>query len=166
MLALPISPLEKKDFAPFGEVIEQPSRPSDASGPGWRWWGEEALLAGGDRPYALGYLSLAPAELKFNWAERHMRSDELLVPVSGSCLVYVGPPDFPDQPGRLPDLQRFRVFRVRQGQAVLLKPGVWHGAPLADGGPVQVVALLLKDSGSLDISLVRFPETPVAIYQP
>jgi hypothetical protein len=95
-----------------------------------------------------------------------MRSDELLIPASGSCLVYVGPPETPDQPDRLPDLQRFRVFRVRQGQAVLLKAGVWHGAPLGDGSPAQVIALLLKDSGALDNSLVRLPENPVTIFEP
>jgi ureidoglycolate hydrolase len=77
--------------------------------------------------------------------------------------VYVGPPDHPDQPERLPPLDRFRAFRVEQGQGVLLHPGVWHGAPLAIDRPLNVVVVLLQATGSTDTSVVRFADTPVAI---
>jgi ureidoglycolate lyase len=160
---LSVENLTHESFGKFGKVIEQPSRAPDASGPGWQWWAGVSLLAGGDRPYAIGALDLQPAEHKFDWAERHMRTDELLIPVSGDCLVYVGPPEHRDDPGRLPALESFKVFRVRQGQAVLLEKGVWHGAPLADGRPAKVLVLLLNETGSLDNSVVRFPERAVGI---
>jgi ureidoglycolate lyase len=160
---LKIEDLTVESFAPFGEVIQQPARTQDASGPGWTWWGQNHLMAGGDRNYAIGYLDLQPADLKFDWAERHMHSDELLIPMGGDCLVYVGPPDDPDQPDRLPDLERFRVFRLRKGQGVLLGKGVWHGAPMAIDTPLHVTVLLLKDTGSLDGHVVRFEDTPVYI---
>jgi ureidoglycolate hydrolase len=102
-MKLKIEDLTVENFAPFGEVITQPARGQDAQGPGWTWWGENHMLAGGERNYAIGYLDLNPAELSFNWAERHMHSDELLIPMGGDCIVYVGPPDHPDEPGRLPD---------------------------------------------------------------
>ncbi len=98
-MKLKIEDLTPETFAPFGEVITQPARTRDASGPGWTWWGQNHLLAGGDRNYAIGYLDLQPAELSFDWAERHMHSDELLVPMGEDCLVYVGPPDYPDRAG-------------------------------------------------------------------
>jgi len=169
-MRLPIQDLTPDAFAPFGEVIGQPPRAADASGPGWQWWGETALLAAdtgsaegrGGRPYGIGYLDLQPAELRFDWAERHMRSAEMLIP-AGDCLVYVGPPEHPAEPGLAPPLDRFQVFRVRQGQAVLLYPGVWHGAPLAIDRPVNVVVLLLAGTGASDTSLVRFSESPVGI---
>ncbi len=162
-MELRIEPLAAEAFAPFGHVIEQPAAAADATGPGWRWWGETALMAGDSRPYGIGYLDLQPAELRFDWAERHMRSAELLIPTGGDCLVYVGPPDYPDQPERLASLERFRVFRVREGQGVLLQPGVWHGAPLAIDRPLNVVVLLLEHTGRIDTSVVRFTETPVMI---
>ncbi len=118
-MKLSIQNLTRDSFAPFGAVIQQPSRPSDAGGPGWQWWGEMVKMEGGDRPYAIGYLDLKPAPLRFDWAERHMLSDELLVPLSGDCLVYVAPAEHPDQPALLPELDHFQMFRVRQGQAVL-----------------------------------------------
>jgi ureidoglycolate hydrolase len=92
-----------------------------------------------------------------------MQASELLLPLGGECLVYVGPPDYLDEPDRMPGLERFRVFGVKQGQGVLLKPGVWHGAPLAFGGQLNVAVLLLKDTGAMDTSLVRFEEHPVLI---
>lgn len=162
-MQLAIELLTAEAFRSFGQVIEQPQRASDATGPGWQWWGETALLASDGRPYGIGYLDLQPTDLRFDWAERHMRSAEMLIPAGGDCLVYVGPPEHPEQPERLPSLDRFRVFRVRQGQSVVLHPGVWHGAPLAIDRPLNVVVLLLQGSGSTDTSVVRFVDTPVEI---
>ncbi len=156
-------PLTAAAFAPFGQVIKRPDGVPNASGPGWQWWGETALLAGDQRPYGIGYLALEPADLRFDWAERHMRSAEVLIPSGGDCLIYVGPPGPPDQPDELPPLDRFRVFRVRQGEGVLLLPGVWHGAPLAIDRSLNVVVLLLQATGATDTHLVRFADTPIEI---
>ncbi len=155
--------LTAEAFAPFGRVIEQPEAVPHAMGPGWQWWGEMAHMPGDGRNIAIGYLDLRLAAHRFDWAERHMRSAELLVPMGGDCLVYVGPPEHPEEPGRMPGLERFRVFEVRAGQAVLLAPGVWHGAPLAVDAPLNVVVLLLEGTGSTDTSVVRFEDMPVEI---
>ena len=162
-MQLPIQDLTEQAFRPFGKIIDQPDRAQDAQGPGWRWWAENALMESEDRPYQIGYLDLTPTELKFDWAERHMRSAELIIPTRGDCLVYVAPPDYPDEPKRMPPLERFQVFRVRAGQAVLLDKGVWHGAPLALDKPLNVIILLLSRTGEVDLSLVRFEENPVSI---
>jgi ureidoglycolate lyase len=162
-MKLKIEDLTVESFTPFGEVITQPARAQDAAGPGWTWWGENHVMTGGERNYAIGYLDLQPAELSFDWAERHMHSDELLIPMGGDCLVYVGPPDHPGEPDRLPPLEHFRVFRLRQGQGVLLGKGVWHGAPMAVDKPLNVTVLLLKDTGKVDGYVVKFEETPVRI---
>ena len=162
-MEVPIKELTAAGFAPYGRVIERPAAAPDAAGPGWQWWGETTLLPEADRPYGVGYLDLRPATLSFDWAERHMRSAEAIVPLGGDCLVYVGPPDHREDPGRLPELERFEVFRVRQGQAVVLEKGVWHGAPLAVERPLAVVVLLLQGTGAEDVSLVRFADAPVRI---
>jgi ureidoglycolate hydrolase len=83
--------------------------------------------------------------------------------MGGDCIVYVGPPDDSDEPTRLPELERFRVFRLRPGQGVLLSKGVWHGAPMALDKPLHVAVLLLKDTGKIDGHVVRFEETPMQI---
>ncbi len=162
-MILPIQDLTPSAFAPFGSVIEQPERPRDAGGPGWQWWGEMVNMAGGDRPYAIGFLDLQPVARRFDWAERHMQTDELLAPLHAGCLVYVAPPEHLDEPDHLPALDHFQVFRVRQGQAVLLNKGVWHGAPLADDRSTNVLVILKHNTSDGDIHLVRFEETPVSV---
>lgn len=158
-----VEELSAGTFAPFGKVIQQPAAAQDAGGNDWQWWGELALMACDERPYGIGYLALRPGALRFDWAERHMRSPELLIPMAGDCLIYVAPPDYPDEPGRMPPLAAFRVFRVRAGQAVLLDKGVWHGVPLAIDRPLNVTVLLLQGTGATDLNVVRFAERPVQI---
>ena len=150
-------------FKPYGRVIEEPNGPPEATGPGWRWWGETQLLGGDGRSFGIGYLDLAPADMQFDWAERHMRSPETILPLDGDCAVYVGPPDHLDDAERLPALDSFKVFLVRAGQGVILNPGVWHGAPLTLGGPARVAVLLLEGTGATDTTVVRFAGTPVEI---
>lgn len=156
-------PLEQTSFAPYGTVIEQPARSRDGGAEHWSWWGEMAFMACDDRPYGIGHLLLEPGELGFDWAERHMQSPELLVPMGGDCLFYVAPPEYMDQPDRLPAFEKFRVFRAKAGQGVLLGKGVWHGVPLAVDHPLHVTVLLLKGTGANDLTVVRFPETPFQI---
>jgi ureidoglycolate lyase len=162
-MKLSIQELTPASFEQYGAVIEQPTRPNDAGGPGWQWWGELVQMEGGERPYAIGFLDLKPDNSRFTWAERHIQTDELLVPLTGDCLVYVAPPEYPAEPDRLPALDHFQVFRVRQGQAVLLKKGVWHGAPLAGNEPARVLVILQYQTGNQDMHLARFEESPVEI---
>jgi ureidoglycolate lyase len=164
-MAMEIVPqdLSAEAFAPFGAVIVAPSQAVDASGAGWKWWMTPALLPGTDRPYSVGYLDLWPAALQVDWAERHMHSAEMVIPVGGDCLVYVAPPDYPEEQVSQPQPDYFQVFVVHPGQAVILKAGVWHGAPLALTEPLSAIVLLLQHTGRDDTSLVRFTETPVTV---
>jgi ureidoglycolate hydrolase len=148
---LAVRPLAQADFAPYGTVVAQPARAHDADGPGWRWWAETASLASTGDAYGIGFLDLEPAPLEFDWAERHERSPEMIVALVGACLVYVAAADpSREEPGA------FEVFRLRRGQGVILSPGVWHGAPLASGGPASAMVLLRERTGIEDVAIVRF----------
>ncbi|HZB00657.1 MAG TPA: ureidoglycolate lyase [Actinomycetota bacterium] len=160
---LPIRELSADAFRPYGRVIERPDRAQDASGPGWAWWAETVVLEGDGRPWGVGYLDLEPAAPRFDWAERHMRTLETIVPVSGTCLVYVAPAEHPEEPGRLPGFERFEVFRVPPGSGVVMDAAVWHGAPLAADGPARAIVLIHEGTGREDVTMVRFEDEPVEI---
>jgi ureidoglycolate lyase len=149
-------------FGAFGTVVAVPGRESEASGPGWRWWAETAFLPGSVR-YGIGYLQLQPTPLAFDWAERHLATVEMIVPMGGDCVIYVAPPNPPDEIDRHPRLGDFGAFRVRPGQAVILNSGVWHGAPLTVEDNSAALVLLRENTGRDDVTVVRFPDTPVTI---
>jgi ureidoglycolate lyase len=148
---LAVDALTAESFAPFGRVVDAPERRPDASGAAWAWWAETALLETADRPYAIGYLELAPGRLAFDWAESHARSEEMVIPVEGEVLLYAA----------APEPREFHVFRVARGQAVILDKNVWHGAPLATGGPARVLVLLGQGTGESDTDKVQFEELTV-----
>ena len=154
---LPTTDLTPEAFAPFGTVIRQPESAAEAAGAGWRWWSEGALVPPVDRAYAVGYLRLEPAPLQVDWAERHPRSIETIVPLDGSCLIHVGPP------GDAPAWERVAVFRVRPGEGVILSEGVWHGAPLALDRPLAALVLLRQGTGAEDVEKVVRAEGPISI---
>ena len=162
-IRLPVRDLSADAFRPYGRVIERPDREREAAGPGWAWWSETVLLEGDGRPWSVGYLDLEPAAPQVDWAERHMRTLETIVPISGACLVYVAPADHPDEPDHLPSFERFEVFRVTPGAGVVMDAGVWHGAPLADGGPARAIVLILEGTGRDDVTVVRFEDSPIEI---
>lgn len=159
---LKVRELTAEAFAPYGRVIQAPPRPGDASGPGWTWWAETVLLSGDGRPWGVGYLALEPTEHRFDWAERHMRTLEAIVPTGGDAFVYVGPAEHLDEPRRLPEFDRFEMFRVPAGAGVVMDRGVWHGAPFAADGPTGAIVLILEGTGRTDVTMVRFPDTPVS----
>ena len=161
MTTLVAEPLSAESFAPFGTVISRPGRTQDAEGPGWQWWAETHTLESDGRSWAFGRLQLAPAELSFDWAECHLQSHEVILASSADLLVYVAPAT--DDPARIPPLDEFRAFRVPAGDGVELRPGIWHGAPFAVDKESSALVLLLEGTGRDDVTIVRFPESPVSI---
>jgi len=156
-MQLKIDVLSGEAFAPFGVAITQPQTAPQASGQGWQWWGHLALLPGAGDGCGIGYLDLQPAgPVRIDWAERHADTYEFLAPAGEDCLLYVAPADHPDELNRLPPLDRFRLFRVRPGQAVVLNPKVWHGAPLALEQPTKVMVALRWDTGPDNSCIVPF----------
>ena len=155
--------LSASAFSAFGDIVERPSRNPDAGSDGWSWWAETQLLPVDSRPYTIGYLQLVPGHLDFDWAERHLKTVEMIVPLGGDCLVHVAPPDPSNEPDREPSLDDYRVFRIRQGQAVILRPGVWHAAPFTVNENTSALVFLLENTGRDDTRVVRFPDTPITI---
>jgi ureidoglycolate lyase len=150
-MPLAVETLSDEAFAPFGRVVDVPAREPDSVGDPWRWWATAAVLDHGERPYAVGYLEVEPGRPAFDWAERHDRSEEMVIPLHGEVLLYASAPEPED----------FHVFRVRPGQAVILGKGVWHGAPLAAAGAASAIVLLAERTGELDTDKVSFEEIVV-----
>lgn len=158
-MTLVAEPLTPEAFAPFGRVIETPARERDAEGPGWRWWAETVLLESDGRPYGVGFLDLEPPDASFDWAEKHLRTQEAVLATTADILLYVAPAEHESAPPP----EAFRVFRVPGGSGVVLERGVWHGAPLAVSEPTSAVVLILEGTGQHDVIVERFDRVPIDV---
>jgi ureidoglycolate hydrolase len=158
MSALTLEPLTSESFGPFGKVLSKPAAAAQAEGAGWSWWAEIAALPADGRRWAFGYLTLEPVPLTIDWAERHLRSPEVVLASSADVAVYVAPSGTDE-----PSLSALRAFRVPAGAGVVLDTGVWHGAPFTLDGRTSAFVLLLEGTGRDDVTVVRFPDTPVSV---
>jgi len=95
-----------------------------------------------------------PREYVIDGTEYHSHTCEATLPIDGDMLIHVGPPTKGDVP-----YDRMRVFRVPRGTIVVLKPGVWHGAPFAADGKRQSALVILSERAyANDCFFVAIPE--------
>ncbi len=103
-----------------------------------------------------------PRELVITGGEYHDHAMEGILPLDGDILIHVAPPTHP----RLGiPADRFEVYRVPRGTMVVLRPGVWHGAPYALGQTaVNVLVVLPVRTYANDSVSVRLePDQQIAI---
>lgn len=118
-------PLTASSFKAFGEVIEVPESgtPTIESGI-LRYWGGLAK-ARIHEEIEFGMFTVKSREREVADMERHARTPEFLVSLSGEFLLAVAPALGPTAP----QAAKVRVFTVRPGQAVLMSKGTWHALP-------------------------------------
>ena len=105
-----------------------------------------------------------PRDLMITGGEYHDHAAEGILPLDSDILIHVGPPTSP----RLGiPADRFEVFRVPVGTMVVLKPGVWHGAPFAAADtPANVLVVLPVRTYAVDSVSVRLdPDQHIPIIK-
>ena len=130
-IRLPIAPLTRAAFAPFGDVIESEGRdhyPINA-GTAQRYHdlAEVDVIAGGGRPL-ISLLKAKPVALPLllRLMERHPLSSQAFIPLSAvPFLIVVAPAS------RTLDLARLKAFRSNGRQGINYRRGTWHHPLLA-----------------------------------
>lgn len=114
------------NFAAYGSLIETNGRAASFSSEVFSYW--DALNAVAfDGSVSFGILESYPGPSVAVNLERHVRTSETLVPLDGEVVLVVGQPTS----GETADLRTVAAFRISQGRAATLNPGVWHYVPLA-----------------------------------
>ena len=84
--------------------------------------------------------------------EFHMSCGELMLPLDADVLIHVGPAT----PGTQVPREAIEIFRVPQGTAVSIRPGVWHHAPFAlDTDCANVLIVLPERTYAKDCTVVE-----------
>jgi ureidoglycolate lyase len=127
-------PLDRKSFAPFGDVIETDGARHYTINAGWaeRYHDLAALdlTAGSGRPaVSIFRAKPRPEPIELTLMERHALGSQTFVPLSDRpFLIVVAPPG--SAPSGPDDLF---VFVTNGKQGVSYRPGVWHHPLLAVG---------------------------------
>jgi ureidoglycolate lyase len=153
-----VRPLDADTFAPFGLVVSPPpGEPTAVVDGALKYWADVVTVPHITEPIGVGYCTVAKRPFIQTCAERHMHTAELLQPMKGAMIVVVGPAVHPEQPRQLPPLDGFAAFRVEEGQAVVLNPGVWHYAPFAVNAPICLTVIFKAGTSQADAIVVDFP---------
>ncbi|PHY05690.1 MAG: ureidoglycolate lyase [Alcaligenaceae bacterium] len=157
MQTIKSKPLNAKDFAPFGDVIEMPT----AAG---RTYFQDSLA--NLRPQASVSLSTIfkeptndlPIEVKL--LERHEFSSQSFLPAHVKSWLIVVAPHAKD--GK-PDLNLIQAFLANGDQGVTYKPNTWHHGLTVFEEPAKFNVLMWRDNTSGDEEFV--PVAPFVVHK-
>jgi ureidoglycolate hydrolase len=141
---LPVAPIERAAFAPFGTLIE----PAEDGEPFGARDAELELARGTPRFYIM---RLKWRDLAFRQITRHLRVTQCLASVGGKpWLIAVAPPHAPDDPAALPEPGAIRAFGVPGSVAIKLHRGTWHAGPFFHEPALDFFNLELADTNETD----------------
>ena len=143
-------PIYSTDSADFRQVAREttptlPSTPGIAFIPAY----EQFTIASGtlvDISYLHHPASRSPWSTPQNLIDRHVRTDELWVPVKGEFFTAMGVASHPNDPESRPVALEMKCFAIHEGQSFVVRPNVWHG-PVWPMRPDQEVAFYMFLSG-------------------
>ena len=139
MMNINVEELSLKEFMPFGSYVNLLEPNGEIIGDIPVEFFRDMTDCNLDRKAAsLSCCRLTPRQLIIDEAEVHSLTEEVTVPLDGDVIVFVGAAT----PKEVPE-ERLRAFRVPRGTAIVLKAGVWHGAPFPlDNSMVHALVIL------------------------
>jgi ureidoglycolate lyase len=157
---LPILPLTRASYAPFGEVLDgpPPDNPGRLVNQGFvRRHDHIARLTNlrPDAPLNLAFFRCQPRSLddiEVNLLERHPDSTQLFLPLGPArYLVVVA------QGSHQPDLSSLIAFLAEAPVGISYHPGVWHLPLVALDHVTDFACLVYEDGTARDCEVAMFP---------
>ena len=94
-------------------------------------------------------------------SEYHTSTGEGILPLDNDVLIHVAPAGPPD--AGMP-LDLVQVFRVPRGTMAVLRPGVWHHAPITvNDDPANVLIVLPERTYANDCTVVELGEDTIQV---
>jgi ureidoglycolate hydrolase len=137
--------LSRGHFADYGDLLSQPSCEPLADNESITYFDRISELEI-TNPISTGIVEGHQANYQVKSVERHLKTPEILVALSGDFVTLLGIPDHDTD-----QIRGLKAFYVKQREAIALKQGTWHSVPL----PVKesCKALVIFKSGTPDNDL-------------
>lgn len=139
-------PVSQENFIQFGALLSGNKLDAIAAGEEFSFTltASEIALA----PLCCtGVLRCAPRALQVNKMERHTDSSEILVALDGDFYLVLAPAE-----DDLKSNEHIETFILKQGQAIVMKPGTWHWIPFpVEEAECRVMVLFKDGTGDNDL---------------
>jgi len=142
MRTVKIRELSAQEFLPYGTYANLVNPTAEKLGAPpiefFRDMVQQTLGAAGSASYST--CRVEKREMVVDVTEYHTQTAEGILPIDNDVLIHVAPATPPDS-GVPAD--KIAVFRIPRGTMVVIRPGVWHHAPLtANDKPANVLIVL------------------------
>lgn len=141
-----VKDVTQENFAIYGNLIDSANKTSDVASEVFDYWdglGEVDT----EGKVAFGMVSSHPGPLIVTNLERHLKTSETLIPMTGEIVLVVAAAT----ESVTANLSSIAAFRVSQGKAVTLKRGTWHYVPI--NADQEVKTMVVFRAGTADDDL-------------
>ncbi len=109
--------INAENYAAFGHVARVPSGEPLAADETFKYWSDSAHYRI-EGETEIGYCTVYREDDEVvAWMEQHAQTPEILIPVDRPFILPV-----------MSDDGRIEAFQAKPGEAVVIRPGVWHSA--------------------------------------
>jgi len=156
--------LTAEAFSKFGEFVEVPSFPPLVESENVKYWGTVATFkVEGETEIGICIVRKGSNVLEF--MERHVQTPEVLVPIKGDFILPVATSKNLEDPEECPRAEDIEAFYIKDEQAVIMKKGVWHYAPIPVGSESSFFVIFKKETTKRDLDLKKINEKVKIEYE-
>lgn len=124
-IKLNVQTIDKESFMEFGHFIDIPTPKASIELNGVFKYYDKVAIFNSTAPTGIGILEVFNREPIMNILERHENTQELLIALDTDFQFIVAR----SADGDLNIRENAKAFLIKQGQAVIINPGVWHWIP-------------------------------------
>lgn len=134
--------LTKETFAPYGKLLSKKKECYDADNEEFAFSANITYfdIAGEG---TVGLLEGKKREITLKCMERHIKTPEILFQIKSDSILFVGKSESDSA-----EIKEIKPFLLKQGDTVLMDPGIWHWVPFPVDTDRCVTQVIFKKATS------------------
>lgn len=151
-----VKPLTQENFAPYGTLLAMPLEPDEHTvfSENFTFYRNRCTFQCADGKLGMGVSYILKRPYRAAALERHFTTDEINAPLDGDMVALFAKPVSNDRDEK-PDINQVEAFIFRQGQAMIIKKGVWHWCPMPIDHDTAMLCGLCHDLLKYDDLVIR-----------
>lgn len=151
-----LQPLTQEAFVPYGTLLAMPLEADEKTvfSENFTFYRNRCIFQCEDGKIGVGISQILKRPFRAGSMERHFTTDELNAPLDGDMIALFAKHESMDRE-ELPDFTRIEAFILKQGQAVLIKKGVWHWCPMPVDHDTAMLCSLCHDLLDYDDLVIK-----------